>query len=184
MTPRILLATIVVMAIPATTRGLCEAGSALRNQDANNYQCIEPDANGEQHWMGEQGNEVKAMANVISQGLDDYPDEGTGVVNCSHYEGAVVFKTANSPHFALIVSQVERQYANLVVETRIVPNSRATLLEFARDLMRDSPADDLVTGVAPNVYTGGLDLYTAANVAASGVADHVASFTRPRPGKS
>lgn len=160
---RAFLVLAVVMGVQAAMFSAGGAAVESGEDAASSNPCIVYGMDGNQLWIGDQGFDSKDLSSIIAAGVEDYPEEGTGVANCSHYEGVVVFKTEKSPHLDQIIAKAAMQYPSLVIESQIVPNSRSALLDYVNKLLKGSKVGDLVTGAAPNIYTGGLYAYTAAD---------------------
>jgi hypothetical protein len=129
----------------------------------NGTECITRDESGEQVWFGPAKPGVTALGNALQAIVDGHNDQTTGVALCSHYEGAAIFVVSPSDDVRRSIAGVASKFPGLQVITRTTTASISQLVAAGGKLLKSPGMQDLVMGVGPDMYSGGL-LITVAQV--------------------
>lgn len=88
-------------------------------------------------------------------------DQTTGVALCPHYEGAAIFVVSPGDGVRQKIAEVASKFPDLQVITRTTTASISQLFTVGRKLLKRPDMQGLVTGVSPDIYSGGLLLTVA-----------------------
>jgi predicted RNA-binding protein with TRAM domain len=127
----------------------------------NGTDCITRDESGQQVWFGKEDPRVAALGNALQAIIDEHTDQTTGVALCSHYEGAVIFVASPGDEVRQSIAEVASKFPDLHVTTRTTTASISQLSAAGRELLKTPDMQGLVTGVSPEVYSGGLRITVA-----------------------
>lgn len=130
-------------------------------RDTNGTDCITRDESGQQVWFGEADPRVAALGNELQAISDEHNDQTTGVALCSHYEGAMIFVVSPSNAVQQSIAEVASKFPDLQVITRATAASISQLFAAGRKLLQRPDMQGIVTGVGPDVYSGGLRITVA-----------------------
>lgn len=125
-------------------------------RDTNGTDCITRDESGHQVWSGEANPRVAALGNELQAISDEHNDQTTGVALCSHYEGAMIFVVSPSNDVQESIAEVASKFPDLQVITRTTTASISQLSAAGRKLLKSPDMQGILTGVAPDMYSGGL----------------------------
>ena len=129
--------------------------------DTNGTDCITRDESGQQIWFGEANPGVAALGNELQAIIDEHNDQTTGVALCSHYEGAMIFVVSPSNDVQQSIAGVASKFPDLHVITRTTTASISQLFAAGRKLLKSPDMQGIVTGVGPDMYSGGLRITVA-----------------------
>ena len=141
-------ATSTTATMPPTT----PAGTS----ETNGTDCITRDESGRQVWFGGADLRVTALGNALQAIVDEHNDQTTGVALCSHYEGAAIFVVSPSDEVRQSIAEAASKFPDLQVITRTTTASISQLSAAGRKLLKSPDMQGLVTGVGPDMHSGGL----------------------------
>lgn len=129
--------------------------------DTNGTDCITRDESGQQVWFGEAKPGVTALGNALQAIVDEHNDQTTGVALCSHYEGAAIYVVSPSDDVRQSIAGVASKFPDLQVITRTTTASISQLFAAGTKVLKSPEMKGLVTGVTPDIYSGGLRITVA-----------------------
>ena len=129
--------------------------------ETNGTDYITRDESGQQVWFGEADPRVSALGNALQAIVDEHNDQTTGVALCSHYEGAAIFVVSPSDQVRQSIAEVASKFPDLQVITRTAAASISQLFAAGGKVLKSPEMKGLVTGVAPDMYSGGLRITVA-----------------------
>lgn len=129
--------------------------------DTNGTDCITRDESGQQVWFGEAKPGVTALGNALQAIVDEHNDHTTGVALCSHYEGAAIYVVSPSDDVRQSIAGVASKFPDLQVITRTTTASISQLFAAGTKVLKSPEIKGLVTGVTPDIYSGGLRITVA-----------------------
>lgn len=131
--------------------------TTLTTDDISAYNdCVELGKSGKQVWYDTPGSDVTQLGEALDSVANDNQNQIAGVALCSHYDGAAIFVKSPSDGILKEVAEIAKKFPDQKILTRSVDFSLNDLLATQIKLMQNQELVDNITGIAPDIYNGGL----------------------------
>lgn len=148
------------LALPVAAVGVLRAADAApptKGSAAAPAGCIEMGSAGHQIWHGPAPKgDASAMADALESIAAANRDQVSGVAVCSDFSGDAIFVAGPSRDLLARIAAVGAKYPKAALHVVSVANGLAAQLAAARRLMLSDPSGSSLTGMGPNISTGGL----------------------------